>query len=113
MHLGRGPRAQAADNGGQEGRVAIKHGVDSELAKREHPHLPVFESFDHVVLVQRITRARVSDLTTLSHYHQLSLFFRQIVCRLGAVGQPEINNKPENNAGQSFDDKDPVLNLLA
>lgn len=75
------PCPETLDDGREKCGIAIEHGVDPKLAQGEHPDLPVFEGFHHVVLVQQITRGGMADLTALSHQHQVLLGGAQIVCR--------------------------------
>ena len=108
LDLGRGPAAEGLDDGGEEGRVAVEHGVGAELAEAEGVDLPVREAEADVVAVEFLGRGGLADLSVLAHDHESLLGWRQIVGVARVVGEDPEGGDAEDEGGQALDDHDPA-----
>lgn len=54
--------AEGRDDRGQEGAVAVQHGVDAELGGAEGPNFPVAQAEEHVGLVHFLRRGSLPRL---------------------------------------------------
>lgn len=66
--------ADGGDDGGQEGAVAVQHGVGAELGGAEGPDFPVRQAEHDVGFVQLLRRGRVAQLARAPRAHER--FFR-------------------------------------
>ena len=107
LDFGRGPPADAVDDGRQEGRVSVQHAVAPELAGTERPDLPVPESPHHVLPAELAAALRVAVLPLVPRLHQCLFLRGQKVRRRRVVGQGHQRDDAQHKGGDAFDDHDP------
>lgn len=90
------------------GELTVEHSVDTKLRDRECPDLPVLEGVHHVVLAKLPTGGRVAVLAAMTQVHERLLGLREEIGRLRVVGEREVGDDAEDDAGDALDDHDPA-----
>ena len=100
--------AEGFDDCGQEGRVAVEHGIGAELAGAKGVDLPVRKTVYDILFVEFLSRGCLTYLSVLARDHEGFFGRGQVVGVGGVVGEDEPGGDAEDEGWEPFDYHDPA-----